>query len=1443
MAGRKKLQKGFSLVEVMIASAILSGVVVGAMTMQNITFNRTIANNDKAFATQKAMQMFEELRAYVQANRETDIAKLQNFSDGSSYNHILTTEKREISGGTGNIALDLTNPADPLSGNQKIPGTNKWKFLRQIQVKPVANDDNARYVSVAVFYADPQNNNIPKGNAERPLAVISGVLKTNISQDPPTQMYDLFVIAIENSPSWWVDMADLRPSFERTLIDLEQRNPGLIFKRHFITRNGFGRDPYYMPYINDGGNANAQDLPWVYLYPGNVNNALTVNYVLDNMRGRVRTDTADGLRPLDKQHSNYGSTTPYRHYALADQFNHVLRFPEQRAMEERLKEEDPETYGDSPSLVTFLEDLNKGDVYRNALVINLHGELLPLPAIRNYSDPAKAPDKHARTLTGNPNAPVPGDNTDTNNSDFISLRNKRVVSHPENLRYNNGETVSWRVYAFEDYASDNSVAAGGLSLDNTVERDRNSIPKITLFIPTIGKGPHYNGSGNGFLQNYPDFSPTAVTGLTIERMVGGRVTNTGSPSFQPYEWWKPSSSGFKAITNTHDPSQAQARIVRAAGNSITHVNGTPIASLSYPVNVQSLTFSSAIGSSVAERNALRGMLVVLGYGTPNQRVARIRDISGPSNNIINFTTPFQLSNATALSNINSVAITRHKDYDAEVIDATLYGHPHKGILITLYDTPTRHNCQNDTNCSSGGLDSNDRLDGLEYIPAPLNGSTAAAFSNRDLSNTSNEMKNTARWRISLDTSSYAMNFSNRMLTLETRIVTASDTTTPVISGGDGDGNGIYDPCEAPGTSGSPLSGTDQSERETRGSLCQGLWGDGDPYVPNNPNTPSVNEHQTILRPHLYNVSRTYTYLNHYFTDAQGTTLPGGSVTSNIPSGTLVISRTEQAQFMGHPFYNPYLDVKSLHRYNRHFANVSAASNGYSGFDRATGTNWNTDNIDLNWYFQLYTTGIMRSNAVYNSISGYSNYYYAFGGEIGTDGTNAIFDIRTQPWSEADTGTSTVNNTSATVREIINDSGGGERVIFSTDASTAGGANERWRMRQYLGQLFPDFEIGFWRNNGNLPSRDYNHSSHNLVTGGPPPRLTYFRGLSNSNPRALGYQTHRRISTQGAPYFMNANTATNPSGSNLGLDHIFTSGQGILTNSTSTDAGAQLMSAFNLTLSDQIPSNRPFRLDQTTLGSSYASLEIAAIRNRARYINTTTGVISTTPNTGNVYYRHSTDLNNRVSSAFIRLTRPNPMAPVDDLNGIAGYFLVNGFENTAGTGTQEIARLSQAASLQTYMDAGDRSIPGTASGRTVQLPRVKISEPRSSQVYENPTTIGVDLNVAWLRWDDKKYSPAYPNNWYDSTRLLYNIKYSTDNKRTWKYADDGSDVPSSYLYTFNPSHSVMGGPESSPAGSWNKSYSWNVSGLPEGNYVLRVEVYREGFNTGYSYHDVFVTIER
>ena len=43
---------------------------------------------------------------------------------------------------------------------------------------------------------------------------------------PPTQVYDLYLIALESVPGWWVFMEAVVPFVESAISELEARNPG-----------------------------------------------------------------------------------------------------------------------------------------------------------------------------------------------------------------------------------------------------------------------------------------------------------------------------------------------------------------------------------------------------------------------------------------------------------------------------------------------------------------------------------------------------------------------------------------------------------------------------------------------------------------------------------------------------------------------------------------------------------------------------------------------------------------------------------------------------------------------------------------------------------------------------------------------------------------------------------------------------------------------------------------------------------------------------------------------------------------------------------------------------------------------------------------------------------------------------------------------------------------
>ncbi len=80
----KKLNaSGYNLVELAIAVLILAAMASTVMMARSYMAKTTQKNSDKAFATQKAVQMVEELREGGLVNgSESGVTILDNFSDG-----------------------------------------------------------------------------------------------------------------------------------------------------------------------------------------------------------------------------------------------------------------------------------------------------------------------------------------------------------------------------------------------------------------------------------------------------------------------------------------------------------------------------------------------------------------------------------------------------------------------------------------------------------------------------------------------------------------------------------------------------------------------------------------------------------------------------------------------------------------------------------------------------------------------------------------------------------------------------------------------------------------------------------------------------------------------------------------------------------------------------------------------------------------------------------------------------------------------------------------------------------------------------------------------------------------------------------------------------------------------------------------------------------------
>jgi prepilin-type N-terminal cleavage/methylation domain-containing protein len=395
-------QRGMSLAEVVVSLAIVSIIIFTFLSLADAAMTTTRHNVDREFGTQKAMAILEELRALVQSTTEPSGLVLDSFDDGTTPQAVLTTLR--IADSNGNLV-----PVDPdheSSGNKTF--NNDWLYYRKIAVMrlPGAQSSDVRLVRVQIL----KNT----GSGLRPLAEVASVLSTVATQMPPTQVFDLYAIAVENVPGWWVYMSNLRPFVENFIQDLQARNPGLQFRTHWITKLSYGRDELYTPYMNDTADStNAID--WVYFYPGRMPTGSGDDryYSTEYFASRLNVDGT--IR------NTYDATANPAPYALADQFNNAMRLPDERnRFDARVAAglEDATT----PTLRLLLEDMySNPSKYTNAILINLHGELFPFPPIRNYSDAAKDPEDY------------PG---------------VRVVTHPEKLRYTDTENVKLRVYSY-----------------------------------------------------------------------------------------------------------------------------------------------------------------------------------------------------------------------------------------------------------------------------------------------------------------------------------------------------------------------------------------------------------------------------------------------------------------------------------------------------------------------------------------------------------------------------------------------------------------------------------------------------------------------------------------------------------------------------------------------------------------------------------------------------------------------------------------------------------------------------------------------------------------------------------------------------------------------------------------------------------------------------------
>lgn len=444
-------RSGISLIEVLVAMVVVAVVSLGFVSFQGAMVKANQNEKDRTFAMQKAIQMMEELKAKVAADAAT---VLDDYNNGdTSYSFYLTTES-------------VSSPGDPLSDNIGVPVAS-YRYVRQIEVKPLPRDKGARQVSIRVYRSNSKSSAARatvNGSPLPALATLTNIFKTPPVIVEPSQLYNIYTLRMDGIiPGKWTNSSYSNPGwfggFENTAISyLKGANPGLEIAKTDIHLPAYGRDPWYSPIYNTSSYYHFKDgigfgiwdvarvpLEKVYFLLGSA--ALERSW--ETFAHGPFRKTVTGPGAVSEGNGTYTPnyyggnplTLDFRHRdsrPIADQFNHALRYEEEK---EKIEAASP-NHG-SPMTLRYLLDQMLEKKRRNVIISNTHGEVFPMIPMRNYSDPAKVPyEPNTTTILDNWGVVAPS-------SDAAREGAKaRLVTHPNKLEYAQSDWVELRVYPF-----------------------------------------------------------------------------------------------------------------------------------------------------------------------------------------------------------------------------------------------------------------------------------------------------------------------------------------------------------------------------------------------------------------------------------------------------------------------------------------------------------------------------------------------------------------------------------------------------------------------------------------------------------------------------------------------------------------------------------------------------------------------------------------------------------------------------------------------------------------------------------------------------------------------------------------------------------------------------------------------------------------------------------
>ncbi|MDF1699806.1 MAG: prepilin-type N-terminal cleavage/methylation domain-containing protein, partial [Planctomycetota bacterium] len=1290
---RRTNDRGFGLLEVLIAVTLLSIAAMAsiAFILRDTQHGEWV--RDKAFARQKAMAILAELRAFVEGGEGEVAADLDGFDDGVGHEPSLTIQPDPSDPGA------FLPPGNVVSGNIRDRGV--WRWFRHISVRPfpgIATRD-LRICTVKIYRM--RAGDIMPGEL---MADVSSVIRTVGDAFPTTQVYDVYLVACENVPGWWVFMDSIQPFIEATLTDLEGRNPGLRFRTHWVTKLGYGRDEEYAPYTNETRDSRA-DTPWTYCYPGampagmasqryyvpdrfdarlNLDGTTTPSYIgawaeqepFDDDNGDGQRDTGEAFTDLDGDDRwDVGNEAPY---ALADTANHCKRYPEAIAHHDARVAAGLETEASLTWRLLLDRMILDPDRFHNALIVNLHGELLPMPPARNYSDAASAPEQY------------PG---------------WRVVAHPEHLmpRRVAAGTIPAVAPRFRVHAWKTAFAgtAGSATLMAQAEpySDLDGDGAWSAgepFQDWNGDGVRSAGAPVTFVLPGADWSqaPNAATApsIQIERLPGGiDADGDGSAdAYRPFENAVRYPEGHadgngdgirqvaelyfdldgNGVKDAHDPHQELDGdgTYGTTTESIQDTDGDGVHDGTRPAEPYTDADGDGrwdAGEPYWDRN---------GNGKRDGPTAATPPAWQPWN-------PATFGNTGA----EEVYVADHgepfldldgdKTYDeaetfldtdmdgvrdggferGEMWYEIVYDAAEKRTVVTLHGTPLET-----PQLGTAGLPARWRLYDMDYIPCPTPDSAAGAdrFA-RDLAWSGDAPKNTARWRITLPLAS-------------ARSVLES---TP----GAGDG--------------------DQADRLISAELRLGADLTTGTMWP--------------VRHDPRNVSRTFAWFH-----ADPETVPF----------------SERYQIQGDPRHCPYADIDragttAANGYNWYWDDFSDGTGNFQGawpaFDAGRlRDRWKGRSAhDTARLYQWLRTAIVKSEALWNSQTGFSFYYMSLGGDVGYDSANGYansipmdgkpFGLSGDVFENSITG----NGGTASIR------GSCKYVRENAGASAGLRSSGYWWSKPWLGELCPDHAYADqWKAWGNLragigtAAAEFHQVRRQSITAAQQPLGT-----------TLAAST-ARTKEEGSTSFFNVGT------SSATYHHQFRGGQ---TGSLVED-GPELSEEYNFPLPTQAPISRPFHLaigysgglgDEFSYTDSYPRFQAQLVRR---------------------YYDHESS--GLVGSGLVRLQEPG-------LDPRGGYIVINGIDRTTESGTSFIARYSMLSLVHSFFASG---LPATAN-RVSQLPRLQILSPTLITELDAPETIEVRWRTEWRRWDGKKYTTSYADGFGESAAdLVYVPMVSKDN---------------------------------------------------------------------------------